>query len=610
MCGIAGYIGDRDIDRAVVRSCLALMCRRGPDSSGYYRHVDSRGSNVLLLSTRLKIIDLDDKANQPFSAGPDVIVYNGELYNYVELRSILNGKGVNFRTASDTEVLLNMIRIYGLQALPLCEGMWAFAHYSESDEVLTLSRDRFGEKPLYTYRDDTGIYFGSEIKFISALVGNSPEIDYEHLYRYMVNGYKALYKKNNSFYSNVFELDGATSLTIDSNGKEDRRKYWEPFYNPNEDMSYEEAVEGVRDRLLNAVELRLRADVPIAFCMSGGVDSNSLISIAKKVFGYDVHGFTIHIPDERYNEQDLVEYSVRSLGIRHSSIVANPHKFLPQLEVLINQHDAPVHTINYFAHWLLMGSISDHGYSISVSGTGADELFTGYYDHHLSYLHDVRGDSLLHESAKLAWAKHILPEVRNPFLRDPDLFIHRPDFRDHIFLDAAEFSGCLKNGWGEGFEEQYFSGDLLRNRMLNEMFSEIVPPILHEDDLNAMYYSIENRTPFLDTDLFEFSYTIPTKHLIRDGFTKIILRDAMSGIVPNSILSTRKKIGFNAPIFSFLDIRDPEVMSYLLDDSPIFEHVFRSRIEEMLSGRKVSEAESKFLFYFLNSKIFLENNIA
>ena len=139
------------------------MCRRGPDSSGYYRHVDSRGSNVLLLSTRLKIIDLDDKANQPFSAGPDVIVYNGELYNYVELRSILNGKGVNFRTASDTEVLLNMIRIYGLQALPLCEGMWAFAHYSESDEVLTLSRDRFGEKPLYTYRDDTGIYFGSEI---------------------------------------------------------------------------------------------------------------------------------------------------------------------------------------------------------------------------------------------------------------------------------------------------------------------------------------------------------------------------------------------------------------------------------------------------------------
>jgi asparagine synthase (glutamine-hydrolysing) len=141
---------------------------------------------------------------------------------------------------------------------------------------------------------------------------------------------------------------------------------------------------------------------------------------------------------------------------------------------------------------------------------------------------------------------------------------------------------------------------------MNELYHEAVPVILHEDDLNAMFYSVENRSPFLDRDLVEFCHSIPVRHLIRDGYAKAVLRDAMRGIVPDRIIDNRRKVGFNAPIFSFLDVTDPEVRTYLLDDSQIFEHVKRDMIEELITRPDLPNSQSKFLFYFLNSKMFLE----
>src|SRR5207253_2103651 len=191
---------------------------------------------------------------------------------------------------------------------------------------------------------------------------------------------------------------------LDANGSESRRSYWRPVFRPEPAMPYDEAVAGTRRRLIRALEVRLRADVPLAFCMSGGIDSNALISIAKKVFGYNVHGFTIANSDARYEEQDMVEHAVKELGIRHTSIPADTDGFLSRLRLLVRQHDAPVATITYYAHWLLMESIARQGYRISVSGTGADELFTGYYDHHLAYLYEVRGDPELHVTSRQNWA--------------------------------------------------------------------------------------------------------------------------------------------------------------------------------------------------------------
>ncbi len=605
MCGIAGYFGTVEIPQERVECTLRLMRRRGPDFAASCRLNSPAGRNALLLHSRLKIIDLDERANQPFRAGPKTLVYNGELYNYIELRRELEKQGVPFTTESDTEVLLATLAKTGVAGLDRCEGMWAFALFDEIDGSLLLCRDRFGEKPLYLHRDATGIYFGSEIKFLAALAGKRFEVDHTHLYRYLVNGYKSLYKVPNTFFREVRELPPATWMRIDAEGCETSSRYWNPDFSTDESMSYDAAVAGVRESITRSVRLRLRADVPLAFCMSGGVDSNALISTAKRVCGYDVHGFTVMNDDARYEEKAQIDAAVRELGIRHTPVPIVPDRFRENMIELVRQHDAPIFTISYYLHWLLMKEVAGAGYRISISGTAADELLTGYYDHHNLFLYEIR-DTPQFAPALDAWTRHISPLVRNPYLQNPRLYFDDPSIRAHVYLGNDEFARYLQSDWHEEFTEAEYTPSLLRNRMLNELFHEAVPVILHEDDLNAMYYSIENRSPFLDRELFEFCSRIPSRHLIRDGYGKIVLRDAMRGIVPDAVLDNRRKVGFNAPVTTFLKVDQPDVRAYLLADSPVFEHVRRDKMEQLLLKSNLPNSESKFLFYFLNAKVFLE----
>lgn len=607
MCGIAGYIGTRDLDPARIDAALASMRHRGPDAQAYRAFRTPSGLRVLLLSARLDIIDPDPRSDQPLRVGERWISFNGELYNYVELRRELAARGRTFVTGSDTEVLLTALDTYGTSVLDRCEGMWAFASFDERDGTLLLSRDRFGEKPLYLFDDGTGLFYASEPKTIFALLGRRLEIDLDHVRRFLVNGYKSLYKRPHTFFRGLSELPAASLLTITGGGIRERTSYWTPVVDPDPGMTYEEAVAGARERVIRATRLRLRADVPLAFCMSGGVDSNALISVAKRVCGYDVHGFTIQNTDARYEEQDLIERAVAELGIRHTSIAVDTTGFLPKLRRLVRAHDAPVITITYYAHWLLMESVAAHGYRVSVSGSAADELFTGYFDHHLLYLDAVKDDPELFARSLTSWERVVRPIVRNPLLRDPMRFISDPHARDHVFFRADDFSGYLVEPWSEPFVEERHGHELLRDRMLNEMFHETVPVILHEDDLNAMSFSIENRSPYLDRELFEYCGRIPTRHLVRDGRAKAVLRDAMRGIAPDVVLDNPRKVGFNAPIGSFLDTRDRSVRAELLDASPIFSIVRRDRITDLLDHPGVlPNSESKFLFSFISTKMFLE----
>lgn len=606
MCGIAGILSRSPIDEERIQACLQSMGRRGPDAQGWRTWELPDGRHLTLLHARLSIIDLDARADQPMQVGRRWIAYNGELYNYKEVGEELQRTGWRPRTSSDTEVLAAALDHGGLPALDRFEGMWAFALYDAEDGSLLLSRDRFGEKPLYVHEDGETIVFASEPKAIMALLGRPLSVNMDQVRRFLVNGYKALYKKGQTFFQGLRELPPASYLHITAAARTEE-KYWRPSFEPDETMTYEQAVEGVRQRLIQAVKVRLRADVPLAFCMSGGVDSNALIAIAKNVFQHDVHGFTIVNEDARYNEDEMVHAAVEHLGIRHTEIPIDTRDFLPRLRELVRYHDAPVFTITYFAHWLLMEAIRAHGYKISISGTAADELLTGYYDHHLAYLREVEEDKDLHRRSVAAWQEHIRPVVRNPHLGDPRLFSDDPTFRDHIYLDREAFAAALCAPFDEPFGEEHYTDDLLRNRMLNEMFHEAVPVILHEDDLNAMYHSVENRSPFLDRALFEFCYRIPTRHLIRDGQAKAVLRDAMAGIMEERVRTNRQKVGFNAPIHSFLDVNDPAVRTELLRDSPIFDIVRREHIEKLLDKKGLPNSQSKFLFYFLSCKMFLED---
>lgn len=608
MCGIAGYFGPRDIPEEAAKRCLELMYSRGPNASGSYRRRTATGRNALILNRRLAIIDLDERANQPFRHRDKVISLNGEIYNFIELRASLAKAGRSFVTQSDTEVLIQLLDRDGWAGLDRAEGMWGFALFDETNETLLLSRDRFGEKPVYLLREaDGGLYFGSEVKFIAALAGRRLKVNVDHLKRYMINGYKALYKDRHCFFDGVTELASGAAMSIGADGHETVHRFWRPGgLQIDETLSYADSVALARDALIRSVELRLRSDVPLAFCLSGGVDSNSLIAIAKRVLNYDVHGFTIMNKDQRYDERSMVETAVRDLKLRHTAVDINNEGFLDKLRLLVRQHDAPVYTITYYVQWQLMEQIAAHGYKVSISGTGADELFSGYYDHHSLYIAEMHGDAGRYTDALKNWQTHIAPIVRNPFLQDPNVFVKNPQERRHIFLDAEEFSGYLLQPWSEPFAEEHYSGSNMRNRMLNELFREAVPPILHEDDLNAMYYSIENRSPFLDRALFDVTMRIPTRHLVRNGRAKALLRDAVRGIAPDAIIDNPRKVGFNAPILDLLDVSDPATKAALLDDSPIFEHVRRDRIEKLIERSSLPNSESKFLFYFLSAKIFLE----
>ena len=605
MCGIAGYMGEAQLDDAAISSTLRLMSNRGPDHQAF--KVFSTNSNqVALLHSRLSIIDLESRSNQPFTIGKATIVFNGEIYNYLELRKELESKGISFRTNSDTEVLLRYYLEHGKACVDFFEGMWSFAIYDEAKQRLFLSRDRFAEKPLYFMVSDQGIYFASEIKFIRALSVRPISINKRRLLRHIKYGYKALYKSNETYFEGVNELKYAQNALIE-NGKISRLwRYWQPQVAINEQMTLEDAIEGTFEGLTRSLEIRLRADVPLAFCLSGGVDSAALASLAAKHFNRKIKTFSIIDSDERYNEEKNIGYTVNDLGCDHHPIRLSHSDSMERLSHLVEYHDAPIATISYLVHSMISEKMHEEGFRVSFSGTSADELFSGYYDHFLLHLNEVR-ERNDYQTYLGDWQKHVGKFVRNPLLKNPDLYASRPDFRDHVFDGSSYADAYLLEEFNEEHHDEHFTDNLMRNRMCNELFHEIVPVILNEDDLNSMLYSIENRSPYLDSKLLDFANSIPARHLVRNGYGKYVLRQSMKGILNEKVRLDRRKKGFNASISSLVDLQDPETKSYLLDsNASVFQIIDRKRIKALLKLGSIPNHLSKFIFNFINLRVFLE----
>lgn len=615
MCGIAGYLGARLIPHERVEKTWAAMGHRGPDALGRYGGALGGARSeptwqVELIHTRLSIVDLDPRADQPWTYedadGSVVIslVFNGEIYNYIELRAELKGLGHHFETTSDTEVVVKAWLAWGEGCFDRFEGMWALALHDSRAEALVLSRDRFGEKPLYWMHHDGGLYFASEVKALATLSGVKPAVDAEQLRRYLVLGYKSLYKRPRTFFEGVHALPAASFVRLERPTEVQPQRYWRLRYRPVE-MSYEAAVEGARARVFEAVRLRLRADVPVAFCLSGGIDSGVLASVAAKHFGHEVSAFSILDGDPRYDETENVMAVVSSLGLDHHIIRPERRDFLRHLRHRTAQHDAPVVTLNYYMASFMLETIAEAGFKVALSGTGADELFTGYYDHYSFWLAQMSSRPGF-EQRVAEWRQSYGAFVRNPLLQDPLGFVRRPDARDHIYLNADQFSSYMREPVAPIFEEAHLSDDLLRNRMLNELGHEAVPVILYEEDLNAMAASVENRAPYLDRDLAEFMFSVPPEHLIHDGYAKWLLRAAGEGLLVDSVRLDKRKRGFNLALDSVLDRRDPETLAALLDDGPIFDLVRREAITEVLQREALPNSFSKFLFSFVSTRMFLE----
>ncbi len=605
MCGIAGSIGLTLPNQSQIDATLKVLEHRGPDADGFY--TGNIGANqVCLIHTRLSIIDLDPRANQPFERGNLVLIFNGEIYNYLEIRRELISKGHNFSTNSDTEVVLQSYQEWGTNCFNRFEGMWSLAILDLQKSKVVLSRDRFGEKPLYSWKTAGTLYFSSEIKALATLSGSHLKVDYKHISRFLVNGYKFLFKSPSCFFKNIEQFPAAHFLELTQPDVFSISCYWKLRYNPKL-MTATEAVEGVKEKLYNSVKLRLRADVPMAFCLSGGIDSCTLAGIAAKHFKNDIHCFSVIDQDERYDERDNIQKMVSHLGCKHFELHTSTDGFFERMEYLIKSHNAPIGTISYYAHSFLSEAIHEQGYKIAVSGTAADELFTGYYDHYsmwLAYMQkntDISFDKLVAD-----WKNSYGASVNNPKLKDPLAFLKNPEQREHILLDSDFFRSFLHVEFKESWFEETYCSELLRNRMMNELFHESVPFILDQDDKNSMTWSVENRSPYLDRELTEFIYSVPSEHLIRDGYAKWLLREAGRDVLPDSIRKYKQKHGFNASIKSFVDCSDNSTRDFLLSESPIFDIVNRSAIECFIDGSMESNSFSKFLFSFISAKLFLE----
>ena len=290
------------------------------------------------------------------------------------------------------------------------------------------------------------------------------------------------------------------------------------------------------------------------------------------------------------------------------SIENQKNNFFNRLNDLTNYHDGPIATLSYYVHSYLSESISQKNYKVAISGTGADEIFTGYYDHYLLHFEAINNTKYLEKSIN-SWKKDILPNIRNPYLKNPFLYIEDPGNRELVYeknFDLLSYSISKKK---KQFIEQKYSSELLRNRMINELTNEVVPVILKHDDLNSMYYSIENRSPYLDRDLIKFALTIPPHLLISDGYQKKVLRDSAKGILLDKVRLSKQKKGFNASINSVVDLKNKDVLEFIFNEkSSITEFIDIKKMKNEIRLDKIPNHMSKLIFTIISTKLFLGEN--
>ena len=618
MCGIDGYITKKKYSnflfREASKNLKKLMKRRGPNQQGSFEY-NSSNCSINLFSSRLSIIDLDNRSNQPFKSNDLILIFNGEIYNYLEIREYLKKKQIKFNTNSDTEVLLKSYKFWGEKCVEYFDGMWAFCIYDYKKSKIFLSRDNFGEKPLFYYFENQNFIFGSEIKFIHEILkkNKKKEINFKKVNDYICKGYKSLNKNNETFFKNILEVDQGSNVILKlDNFKINKKNYLNRTKLTNQKISSDksENIFEVKKLLIESMKLRLRSDVPISFCLSGGVDSSSLVSLCYKYFNLKPKCFSIIDQDKRYNEKYKIDVLKKDLDCDVSYISLKRERkenFISNLKKLIHYHDAPISTISYYIHSKISKKAGESGYKVIFSGTGADEIFTGYYDHFLLYLNEIRNKKYYNHEV-ISWKKYIKPLARTKYLQNPKLFLKNPKFRKHIYFEKNFVKKFLNSFEDYNFKEKYYSTNLLKNRMLNELFHESVPVILKEDDLNSMYNSIENRSPFLSKKLVKYCLSIKNNNYISNSYSKNILRSSMEGILHNDIRLDRKKIGFNSNLKSISNFNQNDLYHYLNESNEIKSIINLKEIKKIKFNKEISNSTSKLLFSFINLKIFFDIN--
>lgn len=548
MCGIAGFLNDGSAPaaaRAAVRRMIALQRHRGPDGEGFFD-----GKGVSLGHCRLAIIDLTDAGHQPM-ADPDRrywITYNGEIYNYLELRAELRDLGFEFQGQSDTEVLLAAFRHWGVKCLDHLRGMFAFAIWDERTRCLFAARDRLGIKPFHYWQNGNNQFaFSSELKalldFLPTRTANT-KLAQQFLAWNLLD-----HEPAETMVSGIKRLPPAHALLWRKDQELELWRYWTLKVNEDLSLSPERESKLIREfrpRFEEVVSLHLRSDVRVGTCLSGGLDSSAIACVVsqelhrRKVWHKDLqHTFSACFDDPALDERPYMETVVDAIGSKSHYVFPSGEQFAQDLEQWIWHQEEPVGGSGVYAQYCVARLARNSGIKVLLDGQGADEQLAGYRKFILVYLRQLLKAG---KYAKMA--------------REAVLFFGRLDIlRTSRFVDARRyFYKSLPEGadlWPEdSFPDRPGTltiGTSLASRIESDLTRFSLPPLLRFEDRNMMAFGIESRVPFVDHLFVEWAATLPASLRLSGGWTKRILRDGLRGVLPKRIRNRRSKLGFSTP---------------------------------------------------------------
>ena len=557
MCGLAGIVdlGPEKFSTTERLEAMAqTLAHRGPDGSGVQNTPE-----IGFAHRRLSIIDLSSLGAQPMSyAGRYTIVFNGEIYNYIELRQELQNLGYSFQTQSDTEVLLAALACFGVGALPKLDGMFTFAFWDAKTKKLLCARDRFGEKPFFYAMHHGSFVFASEIKALRAC-GVPLSVDDEMLFLFLQHEVvQSLQRPSASFYRGVQTLRPAHWMEIDvHNGRVGQQvQYW--------DLPREPTTLGRQDRqdqflelLTRSVSRRLRSDVSVGTSLSGGLDSSAIVALMTRIQPQSrTSGFSARFDDPALDEGGQMSLIRDVTGVDWKQVWPAAQGLADELDCLFAHHEEPVLGTSVYAQWCVMRLAAESGTKVLIDGQGADEFLAGYHHFFRPYLSGLLRSSpknyLRNRSLVAATAPQVASEASSLqfALRTffPDVFVLGGGLRRRI--GSPQKLAWINSKWAHDLAHQRppFRSHVDLDAALRFFTAEYgLRTLLRYADRSSMAFGVEVRLPFLDHRLVEFVFSCPEEDKILDGATKQVLRMSMDGIVPDAIRLRKDKLGFQPP---------------------------------------------------------------
>lgn len=531
MCGIAGIVSSdpQATNLPSLKRMTDAIAHRGPDGEGFWISGDQK---VGLGHRRLKVIDLSEDGRQPMTYGIEgryVIVYNGEIYNYKELRQQLTGLGYQFHSQTDTEVILALYDYKKEACLQDLNGMFAFALYDLSAQTLFCARDRFGEKPFYyVFKEGAQFIFASEMKGLWAY-GQPRQPNGQMLYNYLSHGlFQNVRDPSETFFEGVFSLEAGHYLKIDLNKVAlSKVRYWDLLISPEPSGNAADWASEFNVLMERSVNLRLRADVRVGTNLSGGLDSTLILHLIRQCLGEDhpsISAFSSRFPGWNLDEGEYMALAARHARARVFESYPSGVLCWEQLPEVFRHQEEPFGSAGIYAQYCLMKSASEEGVTVLLDGQGADELLGGYPHHH--------GKGVRYFLSRYA------PSA--------DLLVRKAVSSRGLFLDPGFVSAFRGQRYLPGKESAYRFRNL-KGWLRFDMTSGSLPTLLRYSDRNAMAFGREVRLPFLDLELVQFVLSLPDTALYGERWTKLLMRKAYDGVLPDRILKRKDKVGFEPP---------------------------------------------------------------